>query len=227
MKNRNNWLLVFVIAILAPAAHADITFVLNDGSGCSGCSPVPFGTITVSQFIDPTSGNPVDNEVLVTETLAKGIFFVKTGSNNHHALAFNIANDPAITISGLSTDFTVASLTGSQKQSGYPNFDYAIDCTGCGNGSSPPQVFGPLSFVVALTGAGTLSPSDFASGDWYFSSDINGSGPTGNVASNLISTPHDPTPTVPEPGSIVLFGTILAGIVTGLRKGTSRGQKLA
>jgi hypothetical protein len=152
----SKWLLLCLV-VLAPAAHADLMSVLNDGTGCSGtCSPAPFGTVTVSQFI--SGENPVANKVVVTVTLNSGVGFVNTGGP-HHALGFNILGDPGILISGLTTGFSVNSLSPTSL-SGYGSFDYTIDCSGgtsaCGNGGNNPNP-GPLRFNVTLTGAGTCS----------------------------------------------------------------------
>lgn len=105
------------------------------------------------------------------------------------------------------------------SQSGYGDFDYTIDCNkatpGCGPGASDPDL-GPLQFDVTLTGAGTLTPSDFiVSGDWFFASDIKaGNGKTGNVTS---SSETDPTP-APEPGSVLLLITVLCFTLFPLKK---------
>src|SRR4030095_8267327 len=94
----------------------------------------------------------------------------------HHALGFNILGDPGIMISGLTTGFSVNSLSPTSL-SGYGNFDDTIDCNGgtpgCGNGGNNPN-HGPLQFNVTLTGAGTLTPSDFIANGagWFFASDI-------------------------------------------------------
>ena len=96
-------------------------------------------------------------------------------------------------------------------------FNYSIDCPGCGPGASHANP-GPLEFLITATG---LTPEKFianASG-YTFSADIIGaSGNTGSVGS--FAGVNDPVSPVPEPASLVLFGTglVFAGSVIRRRR---------
>lgn len=162
---------------IRPAA-ADLVYALTL-SGCSGdCGPGPFGTIDLHQ-VDPGT-------VTVTETLAPGVLFVRTGGP-HEALGFNISGDPGIAIAGLTPGF---SYVGAASLAPFGSFDYALACSGCGNGGSSPLA-GPLSLTLSRSDHGALSIDDFManSGSYFFASDVLSNGNTGNVAA-LAGTPH-------------------------------------
>jgi hypothetical protein len=195
------------ILVLASAAfaHADAigttaVFSLTQ-DGCSGgCGAGPYGTITLVQT--------ATGVVTVTETLASGVAFVATGAGE--SLEFDLAGDPHITIGSLTSGFV---STGAATASTFGSFDYSVSCAGnqlnhCGPGASHTNP-GPLSFTVT-DGTG-VNVSDFVSnsGDYFFTSDVLGvTGKTGNVAAiGEVPPPPPPPPAVPEPSSLVLFGT--------------------
>ena len=180
-------------------ARADMIYTLNLGGSC--CGTGPFGTITLHTVDADT--------VMVTETLAAGDVFAVSGAGK--SLAFNIDEAFTIVAGSLTTGFTSGSSTSSSP---FGNFSSFVDCTSsavCGNGTSPPQFSGPLSFSV-FNAAG-LTTADFianAGGD-FFASDIGvpktgGGFNTGNVASNSGVQQSPPPPTAPEPGSMILLG---------------------
>jgi hypothetical protein len=168
--------------------------------GCSGtCGTSPFGTITLVQS---ATGVVTVTETLKATTPAEG--FVATGAGE--SLDWNLTGNPVITIGFLTSGFGV---TGATSASTFGNFEYSVSCAGisCGPGASVTNP-GPLSFTV--TDASGVNVSDFIgnAGGFFFASDIIGvNGNTGNVASGSGTvTP----PSVPEPSSLLLFGTGMA-----------------
>jgi len=155
-------------------------------SECSpGCGSAPWGTVTVLPDADSKSLD-------ITVALNAAFRFHENPDANHHALAFSLIGDPAVTLSNLSSGFT--RNTAHLKAPPFGTFDYAINCTGCGHGYNG-GLTGPLSFEVTPL-SGSLTPSSLASNVYhlqniFFTTDIvASSGLTGNIGAVTSGVPE-------------------------------------
>jgi len=192
--------------VAVPSAYAT-NFSLTVNGCSSGCGSGPFGNISVVQ-----GGNI--NTVIVTETLAAGNIYVKTGAGS--ALGYLL--DKATTVSGLGLNFTAGNSNGFST---FGTFATTILCSACLQGASgSTHISGPLSF--SLFNATGLTPANFIrnSNNFFFASDIgvpNGQGfDTGTVGTSVGTVTLTATP---EPGTLAMLAGALgiAGVLRGKR----------
>lgn len=200
--------LAAVLAGTTTSASASVITYSLTSDFCSGtCGTPPFGTVTVSSLSS--------TEVSVDLTLKSGEVFAQSGAGA--ALLFDLVGNPSISVTNLTPMFTATQTAsgGNIHADGTGHWQYSIDCTGCGNGTSPPTSSGPLDFDVTV--ASGITPSSFVPNDGglFFATDIGGTnGKTGDVGA--------PTgvPAVPEPASMSILGAAL--IALGLVRGRKR-----
>lgn len=204
----------------APAQATIITYTFTNYVGTGTAPSGPYGTVELN---DNGGAN-----VTVTVTLASGEGFVNTGAGE--ALAWDLFSDTtpqsALTITGLTSGFTLDVNGTGVHTGGAGDFDYGISCgvTGCGHGGNSPYT-GPLSFTID-----NVSLSNFvANADgFFFASDIctsvdattdkcNPGGLTGNIVTG-------PSTSVPEPATLALFAVGLGalGLAVGRRRKARR-----
>ena len=197
------------LATLVPSAHADLMSTLTVNGCSSGCGSGPYGTVSVTS-VD-------NNTVQVTLTLSSLEIFAKSGAGS--PFGYNLDKSATLVAGSLTTGFATAGSKGFAG--GLGTFTSTLTCTGCGNGTSPPQISGPVSFQ--LFNATGLTSDDFVANaaGYFFGADVgveNASGTvvgTGVVGANSVTTT---TSAVPEPGSVILFGTMLTGLVVSLSR---------
>jgi hypothetical protein len=207
------------LALVVPSgARADtFTFSLTSdhcsGGGCLGTA-TSAGTVTIA---DVSSG-----VVSVNVMLNSGFQFVSTGFDTD--FGFNLAGNPTITFSGVTSGFTPNAnpeTAGSLHMDGTGFFEYGVNCTACGNGGSNPQS-GPLNFT--LTDGSGFSAASFeqnADGQFFAVDLIGAGGRTGAVdASVRVAGVPGPIAGAGVPGLVAAC----AGLVGLARR---RRQKLA
>lgn len=184
--------------IATPANATVLTYSLTSDFCTGTCGTAPFGTVTVSSISS--------TEVSVNLTLKAGEVFAQGGAGK--SLLFDLAGNPSISVSNLTSMFTATSTASGKTihADGSGSWEYSIDCTGCGSGTSPPTSSGPLNFDITV--AGGINPSSFIQNGnlLFFATDIGGTnGKTGDVGASLATT----TRSVPEPGALALVGGAL------------------
>jgi len=194
----------------ASAAHAEV-FMLTLSDPAAGLGAAPYGEVDVTG-----EGGTALNFVV---TLYGANEFHWTNDPNHHALAFGVVGDPALTISGLAAPFTSNGVdtAGSNSATPFGSFDYVINFPKATGKHAPPMPF-IQTFSFTATGASNLFLKSTASsyGDVFFATDIRDvNGATGNVGA--LRTPHTdgnsiPAGGVPEPATwsmmIIGFGAM-------------------
>lgn len=197
---------VVAAALTASTARADELFVGSQAGLC--CFDVNLHQIDA-------------NDMQVTVSLTGGAqVFVDTGSGQHPGFAFNLAGAPAITISALSSPWVSSDVHLTSVATNGPalgTFDYFIDNPGPGGSQHNG---GPLSFIIVDPGISFNSFIANSSGNFFVADIQAANGDTGlsAISSAGTVTPTGSGPSVPEPSSIFLFGTGLAGTALLLRR---------
>jgi len=185
----------------AAVARADSVVINTPNAGLAG-TPGPYATVTYVF-------NSVTKAIDVSVVMNAGFQAFGEGNGNSGIFGFNIVGSTAgLSVTNLSPAALTANLGGGQMD-GFGSFDVTLSCC------NPANAISSFSFSVNRTGGFTQASDLFeasASGA-HFAVHIaptNGN-PTGFAGDTG-------TPSIPEPTSMVLLGTGLIGVATGLRR---------
>jgi hypothetical protein len=176
----------------------------------TGCGPsgTVYGTVTVTNIVGGVDVNvslAFDNDVFAVSGAGAALAWDLTGNPD---LTGDVSINTPPTPAGFFSPTALASGA-SIHLDGTGHWEYTIECTRCGPGTSSPTSSGPLDFdIMGVTAA------DFTKNDkgWFFSvdighacSDLQGCAGTGDVTASVGITTFG---TAPEPST---WAMMLAG----------------
>jgi len=151
------------------------------------------------------------NTIVVTVTLTDGFVFHSSG-----AFGFNVVDpDAGVTISGINPN-SIFSVGGTGVQfDGFGNFEFALDSNQSAaqaRVTNTNSVTFTVSRSIGFTNANQLAELNAAG--WFFAAQI---APLDTSAATGFAAGAS-TASMPEPTSMLLLGTGLIGIASGIRK---------
>ena len=182
----------------AVVANADVVIINTPNAGLSS-TPGPYATVTYV-----LNGSNID----VTVQMFPGFAAFGEGNGNNGLFGFNVVGSTAgLAIINPNPNFLTLNAGGGNMD-GFGDFDATISCC------NPSNAITTFSFTVTRTGG-------FSSASDLFEANSNGA----HFAIHIAPTNSNPTgfaadsgTAVPEPATMFLMGTGLAGIVAVYRK---------
>ncbi len=194
-------LALILSGLAATTAKADTLFVGSQSGEC--CFNVDLVQLS-------------SNVMQVTATLTGGAENWASTGGPHPGFAFNLSGDPnssVISISNISSPWGPGDVHLSSFSAGTTlgTFDYHIDNPG--NGANANN-HAPLVFDITDTAGISFSSFVTDAKGFYFAADIQDQ--NGATGESGISDPGGPSP-VPEPSSLLLFGSGILGLAGAVR----------
>jgi hypothetical protein len=214
-------LLISASAILfgAQSASSAVVYTLADNGAAVGTGP--YGSVSVTD-----NG---DGSLTILETLGSNYNFNRNNNGQHTALSFDIKNDPTLTLTNLTSNFTVNGGTnvagtwtvpsGTVNNTPEGTFDYGIIAPTAANNA------GPLSFTIADAAGLTLDSLDFSISngklDIFFASDLANKTLVNADGSPITGTVGALAPAVPEASTwaMMILGFMGVGFLAYRRRG--------
>jgi PEP-CTERM motif len=198
MRSAVRWLCalgLMAVCSTGSASAGTIVYDLNCELGSKGCTTLATsaGTVTLTD-----SGDEVDVTVF---------FSLATQSVFKLWLNYDDASFSNLSFVGLADE-------NNQKADGYSKGKFDLELTA-------PGANNPYTFTLALTGGGNLDPEDFdfrdSAGLFFVGVQGNSPGDFNGSTVYSTSTPPDTSP-VPEPGTLLLFGSGLIAAAARRRR---------
>ncbi len=199
-------ILVFIVGLGVYGQAQAVTYYFNQSNtfgAWTGSIPAGYGSIDISKGM---------NDWVFFEVRANTDYFQPANNLTWDKFYFNY-NGTLDTSKFATAEVGRWSVDINKNVSTFGRFDFGNEGTRIRNNS-----VNPLNFTIKIAG---LNLDDFyvANSDgWYFAGHLRGFDNMNGVTSTFLASGGNPPPPVPEPGTLLLLGSGLAGVAWYVRK---------